>query len=215
METFFTYLPNIKKISYTLGIDQVLTVGACVCERMYPLYDIYTSQIDITVRNYLRNAIDRVWQGLLDQDDQVRVSGEFQYELALPKVFRGDPSPWLAGTASDKSYQILDGGGSNIILCTVEAVNALFEIYISRKPETVEIIASQPLNLLDDLIYNFLDIEVHSQNDEVIHRHPLMLNELSRQMRDFTEVQKEFDQRVIEAMRVRATKEPLVDYDNM
>ena len=60
-----------------------------------------------------------------------------------------------------------------------------------------------------------MDIEVHSQNDEVIHRHPLMLNELSRQMRDFTEVQKEFDQRVIEAMRVRATKEPLVDYDNM
>lgn len=152
---------------------------AC-CERQAPV--IYNATQDSVVQVRIRKLLDDVWNWILG--GQVPSHNHIEFITLL-----------------EKASNNCDVSGCIDVIGALDSLIASLHIFDF---DTLIGIPEISLNLIDDLLYNILDIEISTTNDYLIDEHTLMQAEITIQRLDIAELCSKPDQSVIGIVRQRS-----------
>ena len=190
---------EIKKMS-----DQkVCLFLACICERLYPAYQLTTHNKSWSRRAQLRKSLDLVWENILPNATIVDAP-DFEFD-----AYFKDDNPEEDGMTP-----------ALYVAETVGSIECLY-LYMSERKKykddkeagiyCLRDIVSAAFNVLDSVIYGMLDLEVTKENDDKVNRHKLMKTEIEAQNRVLLEIKSnEITDQLMQKMRKRSENEPLI-----
>jgi hypothetical protein len=137
--------------------------GACICQRIWPVFATGFPRNRGRQRDELESDLIAVWR--------------FLAELA--------PSPAPISPAFEKAIPPLEESGHEEYFFESAGILYTFADSFDRgRPDGIAYVSRGTLNILDDFVYNLLDVDVTSENDVTVHSHLLVTREFKRQQAD-------------------------------
>jgi hypothetical protein len=167
-----------------------LAFGAAICQRVWPVFS-----------NGFRRSTNR------DCDE---LAAKFSAAWKCLAGLAASPSPiapaFEKAIPSDEVARNDDG-----FFETAGMLYTFADSFDRGWSEGIIYVSDAALSLLENLLYNSLDMEVTAENDLIINSHPMVVRELKRQKADLLDLSKSADRETILSIWARSESERLLD----
>lgn len=160
MRPLLDHLTQLEQKFKSLAPHHAFVFGISCAERQWPIYELASEGKVWSNQQILRQILDKTWDWLLGE-------GEFPHgcsEMCEKAILES----------------IEDENASFAYHVTV-SLSAYFYNIENNLPTECFRIGGENLELIETLVYDLYKLPISSQNDPIIDRHPLMMEEMSLQ----------------------------------
>lgn len=184
-----SHLEKVRNLSDAFNTKEAVAYSCAASQRQLEIYKKSTFLTNWGNYKLLSQCLNDCWEWL-DNNSVIT----FDYIFPEEKLFNADTATGSSVFAQEPVFSVA---------YTIDQIKGI-------EPSSVSVVSENGLNILDALSYALLELDVNPNNDNIVDDHPLIKQEIQRQLRDLKVInEKGISHDVIK--NLRCSKETLTE----